>query len=197
MSTSIQTKPLTLHVILGSTRQERASERFGDWAREAAEADERFGAVELIDLRDYDLPFLNEPVPPSNGGLSEQAQTFGAKIAEADAYLIIAPEYNHGIPAVLKNALDSIYHQWNEKAVGFLSYGAGAGGARSVEHLKQVTSWLRMAPVPNALHVIHYYKQGMDEVKQNYNGELANILDDLARWGDAMRTLRETNPRSE
>jgi NAD(P)H-dependent FMN reductase len=86
--------------------------------------------------------------------------------------------------------------EWNEKAIGFLSYGAGAGGSRSVEHLKQVVSWLRMAPVPNALHVVHYYKQKMADVQSAQGEELTSILDDLARWGDAMRTLRETNPRT-
>jgi NAD(P)H-dependent FMN reductase len=196
MNTSTATTPITLQIILGSTREGRASERFGEWAHEVAAADERFGSVELVDLREYELPFLNEAVPPSNGGLSEEAKVFARKIAEADAYLIIAPEYNHGIPGVLKNALDSIYQEWNEKAVGFLSYGAGAGGARSVEHLKQVTSWLRLAPVPNALHVVHYYKQDLAEVKEAQGKELDSVLDDLARWGEAMRSLRQTNPRA-
>lgn len=188
--------PLKLLVILGSTRQGRASERFGEWVMEAANDDTRF-ETELIDLRDWDLPLLDVEQPPSAGGYSEASKRFGQKIEGADAYLIVTPEYNHGVSAVLKNALDSVYHEWNEKAVGFVSYGAGAGGARAVEHLKQITNWLRLAPVPNGLHVIHYYKQSMEEIKEQYGRELGPILDDLARWGGAMRHLRQSNPRQK
>jgi len=111
--------------------------------------------VELLDLRDYPMPFFDAPVSPQmmkDGYPYETVRNWAAKIKEGDAFIVIAPEYNHGYTAVLKNALDWIYGEWNKKAVGFVSYGS-AGGARSVEQLRQVVIDLQMLPIRNSIHL--------------------------------------------
>src|SRR5579872_3399556 len=130
---------LKIQVIIGSTRQGRFSEKPAQWIFE--EAKKKTGLeVELLDLRDYPMPFFNEPMSPSRveGKYPNEAvQKWAKKIAEADGYIIVSPEYNHGYPAVLKNAMDSIYKEWNNKSVGFVSYGS-VGGGRAVEQLRLV-----------------------------------------------------------
>ena len=111
--------------------------------------------VELVDLRDYPLPFFNSPTNPSrmNGEYPDEAvQRWAWKVAEADGYIVISPEYNHGYSAVLKNAFDVIYPEWNRKPIGFVGYG-NAGGARAIEQLRQVAIEFQMAPIKHAIHI--------------------------------------------
>lgn len=146
-------KALNVKVIVGSTRPGRFGEKPAAWI--AAEAAKREGwNVEILDLRDYPMPFFEEAVSLGMGGVptNETVLKWDAKIAEADAYIIIAAEYNHGYTAVLKNALDYAYQQWNNKPVGFIGYGS-VGGARSIEQLRQVAIELQMAPIRNGIHI--------------------------------------------
>lgn len=119
-----------------------------------------------MDLRDYPMPFFNEPVSPAMSGgkySNEIVNKWSEKIMDGDAFIIVTPEYNHGYPAVLKNALDSIFPEWNRKAVGFVSYG-NAGGARSVEQLRQVVIELQMVPIRSAIHIpVDVYMAVMNE----------------------------------
>ncbi|MBS3132651.1 NAD(P)H-dependent oxidoreductase [Candidatus Woesearchaeota archaeon] len=145
---------IKIKVIVGSTRQNRFSEKPAYWIYNEVKKEEGVEA-ELLDLRDYAMPFFNEPVSPAMSGgkyANEVVQKWAEKIKEGDAFIIVTPEYNHGYPAVLKNALDSIFQEWNRKAVGFVSYG-GAGGTRSVEQLRQVVIELQMTPIRNAIHI--------------------------------------------
>ena len=149
METTIKIK-----VIIGSTRPNRFSEKPAFWILE--EVRKKEGVIaELLDLRDYPMPFFDQPIPPAmNGGkyTNEIVKTWAGKIKDGDAFIIVTPEYNHGYPAVLKNALDLIFLEWNKKPVGFVSYG-NAGGARSVEQLRQVVIELQMVPIKNAIHI--------------------------------------------
>jgi NAD(P)H-dependent FMN reductase len=149
-----QEQTLKIKVIIGSTRQNRFSEKPAHWIYE--EAKKKDGVkIELLDLRDYPMPFFNEPVSPAMSGgkySNEIVNKWSEKIMDGDAFIIVTPEYNHGYPAVLKNALDSIFPEWNRKAVGFVSYG-NAGGARSVEQLRQVVIELQMVPIRSAIHI--------------------------------------------
>ncbi len=145
---------LKIRVIIGSTRQMRFSEKPAQWIFELLAKKEGVGA-ELLDLRDYSMPFFEEAATPSyktapytNPVVAEWTK----KIAEADAFIIVTPEYNHGYPAVLKNALDYVYQEWNNKAVGFVGYGS-VSGARSIEQLRQVVVELQMVPIRSAIHV--------------------------------------------
>src|SRR5215210_7961185 len=133
-------------IIIGSTRPNRLGEHVATWVYENAipRDDAKF---ELIDLRDFPLPHLDEPLPPSFGQYQgDHTVEWAATIASFDGFVIVTPEYNHGTSGVLKNAIDYLYAEWNNKAVGFVSYGA-VGGARAVEHLRLVAGELKLADV--------------------------------------------------
>jgi len=120
-------------IILGSTRPNRNGEQVANWVLDHATRRDD-AEFELIDLRDYPLPHLDEPMPPSMGQYQhDHTKQWATKIASFDGFVIVTPEYNHGTSGVLKNAIDYLYAEWNNKAVGFVSYG-GAGGARAAEH---------------------------------------------------------------
>ena len=141
-------------VIIGTTRQRRFGDKPAHWICDEARAQPDV-EVELLDLRDYPLPFFDEPKSPMwlNGQYGNDAvQRWADRIADGDAFIIVTAEYNHGYPAVLKNALDHIYPEWGNKPVGFVSYG-NAGGARAVEQLRQVVIELQMLPIRSAIHI--------------------------------------------
>src|SRR5258705_6425831 len=138
---------LKIAIILGSTRPGRNGEAVAKWVHEIAKkrTDAEF---ELVDIKDYNLPLLDEPVPPIIGQYSKpHTKAWAAKIGSFDGYVFVTPEYNHGISGALKNAIDFLFAEWNNKAAGFVSYG-GAGGARAVEHLRFV---LIVVPIATAL----------------------------------------------
>lgn len=150
----METKLLKIFVILGSTRKERFSEKPGTYIFEELKKRPDVSA-ELIDLRDWPLPFYDEAASPNSlkgAYTNELAKKWAAKVAEADGYIIILPEYNHGYPGVLKNALDWVYAEWATKPVGFVAYG-NAMGARSTEQMRQVVIELGMVPIRNAIHI--------------------------------------------
>jgi NAD(P)H-dependent FMN reductase len=145
---------LKIKVIVGSTRANRFSEKpahfIFDEIKKVAGVD-----AELLDLRDYPLPFFNEAQSPMmlKGMYSDEtAKKWSAKIQEADAFIVITPEYNHGAPAVLKNAFDWLSPEWAKKPIGFVSYGV-VGGARSVEQLRLTAIELSMVPTRNAINI--------------------------------------------
>jgi NAD(P)H-dependent FMN reductase len=189
---------LKVHVILGSTRKGRFSDKPGKWILEEAKKKEGVEA-ELVDLRDYPLPFFDEPMGPA--GLqgkysSDIAAQWAKKVAEADAYIIAAPEYNHGYTSVLKNALDYAYNEWNNKPVGFVSWG-GVAGARAVEQLREVAIELQMAPIRNAVHIPSFWTL-LDEKGDLKDGALdpfkdtaGKFLDQLIWWAKALKNARE------
>lgn len=188
---------LNVKVILGSTREGRFSDKAGAWI--AAEAQKQGANVEVLDLRDYPMPFFSEAVPPSykSAPYTEPSVVkWTAKIAEADAYIIVAPEYNHGYPAVLKNALDYVYQEWNNKPVAFVSYGS-ALGARSVEQLREVAIELQMAPIRNAVHlpydVIVAVGSGTPaaEVLAPYTEKAQGLVEQLSWWAETLKAGRK------
>src|SRR4051794_39987048 len=139
---------LKIAVIIGSTRPGRVGESVAKWTYELAKkrSDAEF---ELVDIKDFNLPLLDEPVPPSMGQYSKpHTKAWAAKIGSFDGYLFVTPEYNHGISGALKNAIDFLFAEWNNKAAGFVSYGS-AGGARAVEHLRLVLAEVQVATVRN------------------------------------------------
>ena len=146
--------PLTVKVILGSTRDGRFGDKPAHWI--LGEARQRPGVdAHLVDLRDYPLPFYDRPTSPTReGGVypSPAVTRWAQQIAAADAFVVVSPEYNHGYPGVLKNAFDHIFPEWGRKPIGFVSYG-NAGGARAVEQLRLVAVELAMWPIRTALHI--------------------------------------------
>src|SRR3989440_5040733 len=180
-------------IILGSTRPNRNGEQVAHWVLEVASR--RHDAdFELLDLRDSPLPHLDEPLPPSLGQYqNEHTKQWAATIASFDGFVIVTPEYNHGTSGVLKNAIDYLYAEWNNKAVGFVSYGS-AGGARAVEHLRLVAGELQMADVRQqvALSLMTEFENFSVFKPGDYNvNALSTLLDQVIAWTTALAPLRK------
>jgi len=136
-----------ISVIVGSTRKGRFSEKPALWILQHLQKREGVDA-RLLDLRDFPMPFFDDPVPPAWPGrppyANEMVRRWTAEIAASDGFVFVTPEYNYGPSAVLKNAIDWVYPEWNRKAAGFVSYGS-VGGARGVQQLRQIVVELQMA----------------------------------------------------
>jgi NAD(P)H-dependent FMN reductase len=180
-------------VIIGSTRPGRVGESVAKWTYELAKnrTDAEF---ELVDIKDFNLPLLDEPVPPSMGQYSkEHTKTWAAKINSFDGYVFVTPEYNHGICGALKNAIDYLYREWNNKAAGFVGYGS-AGGARAVEHLRLVMAEVQVATVRNqvALSLFTDFENYTKfKPAAHHEKSLSQMLDQLIAWSGALKTLRQ------
>jgi NAD(P)H-dependent FMN reductase len=183
---------LRVAVVTGSTRPGRNNAGVAQWVYELAR--ERQDAVfELVDIVDYDLPLLDEPMPPSFGQYAhEHTQRWSQKIASFDAYVFVTPEYNHSTSGALKNAIDYLYREWHDKAAGFVSYGA-AGGARAVEHLRLIMAELQVATVRGQVPLSLFTDfEGFTVCKPEPRRatELQTMLDQLIAWGAALRAMR-------
>jgi NAD(P)H-dependent FMN reductase len=151
-----------LHVILASTRPGRAGEPIADWFAEHAAAHGAF-EVELVDLAEVALPFMDEPNHPRLRRYThEHTKAWSARVDSADAFVFVTPEYNYGLTAPLKNAIDFLHFEWQHKPVGFVSYGGVAAGTRAVQMLKQVVTTLKMVPIFEAVS-IPFHTQFIDE----------------------------------
>jgi NAD(P)H-dependent FMN reductase len=183
-------------IIIGSTREGRFGEKPAHWIHEIAKQRTDI-AVELIDLRDHPLPFFNEALPLTYApAKNEAARRWADKLATLDGLIVVTPEYNHGPSAVLKNAFDHVYKEFNRKPIGFVGYG-GVGAARAVEQLRLVSVELQMAPVRNAVHIglvefLGMLQQGKSFEDFPHLASAANgMLDDMAWWTKALRIARE------
>jgi NAD(P)H-dependent FMN reductase len=189
-------------LIVASTRQRRFADKPARWLydllarRPGIEAD-------YLDLKDYPMPFYDEPVSPGmkkEPFKNEVVQRWTQKVAENDGFIIVTPEYNHSFPAVLKNAIDYVYPEWNKKAIGFASYG-GVGGARAIEQLRQVAVELQMAPIRQSVHLpLETYlallnaeeEEGPERLRASEG--FANVfLDQLIWWTNALKAAREAD----
>jgi NAD(P)H-dependent FMN reductase len=188
-------QPLRIGIILSTTRATRFADKPTEWLLNIARKRDD-ATFEVIDLRDYPLPFFDEPrsplqTPPTN----EVAQRWGKKLAELDGFVFITAEYNHGISGVLKNALDYAYHEFNRKPASFVAYG-NAGGARAVEQLRQVLSELQVASLKYTVHIgyaefVGMLMQGKTFADYPYLEHAAvKMLDDLAWWAATLRVGR-------
>jgi NAD(P)H-dependent FMN reductase len=183
-------------IILGSTRPNRNGEQVAKWVFDVASRyhDAEF---ELVDLRDYPLPHLDEPLPPSLGQYqNEHTKQWADKIASFDGFVIVTPEYNHSTSGVLKNAIDDLYAEWNNTAVGFVSYGS-VGGARAVEHLRLVAGELQMADVRQqvALSLMTEFENFSVFKPGDYTPPALNtLLDQVVAWSTVLAPLRTTTP---
>jgi NAD(P)H-dependent FMN reductase len=180
-------------IILGSTRPNRNGEQVAKWVYDIASrsSDAEF---ELVDLRDYPLPHLDEPLPPSMGQYqNDHTKQWADKIASFDGFVFVTPEYNHSTSGVLKNAIDYLYAEWNNKAAGFVSYGA-VGGARAAEHLRLVAGELQMADVRQqvALSLLTEFENFSVFKPGDYNRAALDILlDQVVAWSTALAPLRQ------
>jgi NAD(P)H-dependent FMN reductase len=181
-------------IIIGSTRPNRKSAKVGLWVFEQARERDDF-EVELVDLADQRLPIFDEGSPPGAGNYQhEHTKRWASLIDSFDAYIFVTPEYNHGIPGVLKNALDFIYAEWNNKAAGFVGYG-NTGGARSVEQLRLVMAELSVATVRSSVALsifTDFDKENNFTPDERHLKKLAALFGELAEWGIALKGVRES-----
>src|SRR6476620_1432872 len=183
---------MRIGIILGSTRPGRNGEAVAKWTYDIA-SKRTDAEYELVDIAEYDLPLLDEPVPPSMGQYSkEHTKRWAAKIASFDGFVFVTPEYNHGISGALKNAIDFLYAEWNNKAAGFVGYGS-AGGARAVEHLRLVMAEVQVATVRNqvALSLFTDFENfSTFKPAAHHEKALHQMLDQLIAWSGALKPLR-------
>jgi NAD(P)H-dependent FMN reductase len=184
---------LRIGIIIGSTRPGRKAEAVAKWVYEIARM-RSAAEFELVDIKDFDLPLFDEPMSPIMGQYTHQhTKTWSAKIASFDAYVFVTPEYNHGTSAALKNAIDFLYHEWVNKAAGFVSYG-GASGARAVEQLRLVLAEVQIATVRNQVLLslfTDFENFSVFKPAPQHEKSVNAMLDQVIAWGSALKTLRE------
>lgn len=185
---------LRLQVIVGSTRPGRGGISVAQWFHAIAAANPRFD-TELVDLAEVNLPLLDEPNHPRLGKyVHAHTRRWSATIARGDVYVFVTPEYNYGMPAALKNAIDYLNAEWAMKPVGFVSYGGVSGGLRSVVQLKSVVGILNMVALNEGVVAPFYAQQITDDGRfaatpiQQQGAE--ELLDALDRWGTLLRGAR-------
>jgi NAD(P)H-dependent FMN reductase len=188
-----------LIIIVGSTRPRRAGLAIAEWFVDRARRHRGFD-VDVADLAQVNLPLLDEPNHPRlRRYTNEHTHVWSARVDAADAVVLVTPEYNHGYPAAVKNAIDYLNHEWAYKPAGFVSYGGVSAGTRAVQQLKEVVATLRMVPVVEAVHIPFHTQFIADgRVEANEIMELAAdaMLDELVRVASALRPLREPLARA-
>ena len=192
---------IVVSVIVGSTREGRFSEKPAQWILQRLKARKGIDA-RLLDLRDFPMPFFDQPVPPAMPGRPpyehEVVKKWTAEIARSDGFIFVTPEYNYGPPAVLKNALDWVYPEWNRKAAAFVSYG-GAAGARSVQQLRETAIELQLAPIRSSVHIpvatlwAHVRGGDVDKGLAELETQAQRMIDDLLWWTTALKTARQSS----
>jgi len=184
---------LKIGIIIGSTRPGRKADAVAQWVHEIA-ARRTDAAFEVVDIAAFELPLLDEPVPPILHQYTRpHTKAWAEKIAGFDAFVFVTPEYNHGPSAALKNAIDYLHREWNDKAAAFVGYG-GAGGTRAVEQLRLVMGELKVADVLAQVALsMHTDFEGFTTFKPGPHQQRAveATLDDLVAWGEALKALRE------
>lgn len=199
MDAHTQDPPLRIAVVAGTTRPKRRSRIVAEWTH--AQADTHLGGraqLELVDLAQFDLPLLDEPLPAAIGDYSAaHTHRWARKIDSYDGFIFVTPEYNHSMPASLKNAVDFLFAEWNDKAAGFVSYGLN-GGVRAVEHLRLTLAEVKVACVRSQVALSLFSDFDLPEMTEpgelrpgaHHDAVLRRMLDEVVDWAGALRVLR-------
>ncbi|CAA9489258.1 MAG: hypothetical protein AVDCRST_MAG69-1243 [uncultured Solirubrobacteraceae bacterium] len=183
-----------IQIVIGSTRERRFGASVAHWFADIAASREDMDS-EVVDLADWRLPLVSSPVPPAMAPPQDPLlQRWAAKVAAADGYVLVTPEYNHGYPAVLKNALDVVFTPWNRKPVSFVSYGSAGGGLRAVEQLRLVSIELEMVPLRQQVAIPRVYAALDDSGRPrdaHHADDARRVLDEMAWWSAALRVARD------
>lgn len=184
-----------LKVIFASVREGRKGISIAEWVKEVVSKDSRF-QTEFIDLKDENLPMMSEPNHPRLQKYEfEHTRKWSARIADADAFIFITPEYNYGYPGVLRNALEYLHNEWQFKAAGIVSYGGVSAGTRSANALKGDLASLKIPALPEAVNIPMFTQFIKEDGKFVPNDVLAKSLDtvlnELVRWTKGMKVIRE------
>jgi len=185
-------------IVIGSTRPGRKADAVAHWVHEIAKK-RSDASFEVVDIADFNLPLLDEAIPPMMGQYSHpHTKTWAAKIAGFDAFVFVTPEYNHSTSGALKNAIDFLFKEWNDKAAGFVGYGA-AGGTRAVEHLRLVMGEIKVADVRAqvALSLFTDFENYVTfKPAPHQERTVTAMLDDLVGWGEALQTMRNQGTKT-
>jgi NAD(P)H-dependent FMN reductase len=185
---------MRIGIILGTTRPGRIGEAVAKWVYEIASkrTDAEF---EYVDIAEFNLPLLDEPIPPSQGKYSkEHTKRWAEKIGALDGFIFVTPEYNHGTSAALKNAIDFLFAEWNNKAAGFVGYGS-AGGVRAVESLRLVMGEIMVADVRAQLQLslfTDFENFSTFKPHERHEKTLNTVIDQVIQWGRALKRERES-----
>jgi NAD(P)H-dependent FMN reductase len=190
----LDTPPLRLGVVVGSTRPGRRGAAVAAWATRVAATHLQGAPVALrtLDVADFDLPLLDEPVPAAFGEYARpHTRRWAEAVAACDGFLFVTPEYNHSLPAALKNALDFLHAEWHDKAAGVIGYGV-AGGLRAIEHLRQVLGELRVADVRTAvtLSLAADFTGNAFTPREHQPEQVRHLIDDVVTWSKALQSVR-------
>jgi NAD(P)H-dependent FMN reductase len=187
--------PIRIAIVLGSTRPGRRGEAVAQWVLEQASA-RGDAEYELLDLADFALPHLDEPMSASSGRYEhEHTKKWSDAVDDFDGYVFVSPEYNHAPSGVLKNALDYLYSEWNDKAAGIVSYGVSASGLRAAETLRLILGELQIADVRQAVGIslIHDFENFTTFTPGPHHAQHLGVqLDQVLAWSTALRGVRET-----
>jgi NAD(P)H-dependent FMN reductase len=183
---------LKIGIIAGSTRPGQKSTTVAKWVHEILNS-RKDAEFEIVNIGDYNLPLLDEPVPPSMHQYSKaHTNTWSAKIASLDAFIFVTPEYNHGTSAALKNAIDFLFTEWNNKAAGFVGYGS-VGGVRAVENLRLVMGEIKIADVRAQVNLSLFadFENFTTFKPHEHHAKAVHALaDEVIAWGGALKSLR-------
>lgn len=194
------TKP-RLHIVIASTRPGRIGPALAEWFRQFADTHGTFDA-RVVDLADFDLPVYNEPRHPVMQDYEhDHTKRWSESVNTADAFVFVTPEYNFNPPPSLVNALNYVYKEWNYKPAGFVSYGGASGGLRAVQTAKLFVTTLKMMPMVEGVMVPMAWEK-LDADGRFVSNELIDpsataMLDELARWTPALKTMREPEAERE
>jgi NAD(P)H-dependent FMN reductase len=187
-----------ISVVVGSTREGRFSEKPAKWIFEHLKKREDVNA-RLLDLREFPMPFFDQKATPATPGrapyANEVVQRWTAAIGQSDGFVFVTPEYNYGPPAVLKNALDWVYPEWNRKAAAFVGYGSALGG-RAIQQLRLNLIELQMAPIRTSVHIpiatlmAHYQGGDVDAKLSELDDRAGMLIDELVWWTEVLKTAR-------
>ncbi|HEY3092645.1 MAG TPA: NAD(P)H-dependent oxidoreductase [Vicinamibacterales bacterium] len=184
---------MKLTVVLASVRDGRAGEAIAQWFVTRAKEHGKFD-IEIADLKELNLPIMNEPQHPRlKKYVHESSKRWSGIVGGSDAFVFVTPEYNYTMPPALVNALDTLYHEWTYKPVAFVSYGGVSGGIRSVQTAKLMVTGFKMMPMVEAVNIPFYtqlMQDGVFKSNETHDKAVAPMLDELARWSEALKSLR-------
>jgi len=183
-------------IIIGSTRPNRFGIQVAEFIHKISQKNKNH-RYELVDLKTVDLPLLDTPVPPSMANReypNKKVRAWSRIVDAADGFIFVTPEYNHGVPAALKNAIDSIAPEWENKPVAFVSYGAGAGGIRAVEAFRPTVAWLGMHDLKDFVAIINYWQfldeKGAYQPSGEHIKDAERVVTRVAFWADVFKDAR-------
>ena len=182
-----------LTVILASVRDGRAGEGIARWFITRAKEHGKFD-IHFADLKEVNLPFLDEPHHPRlRKYVRDSTKSWSEIVGGSDAFVFVSAEYNYSTPPALVNALDTVYHEWSYKPVGFVTYGGISGGLRAMQMTRTMVTAFKMMPMVEAVNIPFFaqlMENGVFKSNETHDKAVPVMLDELLRWSEAMKVLR-------